>query len=913
MVAIPLLNTKLFIPPQRARERVVDRSRLIERLNAASGMRLILISAPAGFGKTTLLSEWIPHSERGVAWLSLDESDNDPVRFWTYFISALEMLKADLGASALSVLQAPEPPPIEVFLTTLLNDIAAFPDQFVLVLDDYHLIESTSIQEGLTFLLDHLPPNMQLMLTSRVDPPLPLARWRVRNQLAEIRIDDLRFTPDEAAIFLNQVMGLALTGADITALEGRTEGWIAGLQLAALSMQDRSDVAGFIAAFTGSHHFIVDYLTAEALRRQPAELQTFLLQTSILDRLCGPLCDAVTQQAGGQATLEQLEQTNVFTTRLDDDRQWFRYHQLFADVLRHEVQQAIGTAEVARLHQRASEWYEQHAFASEAIHHALAVGDNDRAARLIDQNTYAVLGRGEVSTLRRWLSALPDEVVRAQSSLSVAQAWVITLSGQVDAAESYVQAAEQALVSAPDSEVAGLQGQIAALRVQLAFNRGDLRQGIKLCQQALPRLSEDNVFVRGLLSLALGSMYRMNGNSEAAGEAYMQAYTLGQAIGHTMLALYGLVNSAELYDVQGHLHQAARAYQRALDLATDRDGRPLPIASAAHIGLGKIHREWNQLDLALSHLNAGLELGRRSGIEGLETDGSITLALVRQASGDAVGAHQALQRAAQIAEQHANTAVIVRVATFEARLGLRRGQPEIAARWAQTYNIRAEDELSDWLEIEHTTLARWLIAQGKAAEALHLLERLLNAAEAAGRTGRVIEVLALQALAFQSQSNSSRAQTALERALVLAEPEGYVRIFVDEGEPMRLLLERLRDAPSVPPTQSVGHGQGGKTSAFASERSAGASGKEYVRKLLAAFSPNIPPSALRSQSLIEPLSERELEVLRLVAAGKKNQEIAAELFVVVGTVKAHINAIYRKLDVNTRVQAVTKAKELDLI
>ncbi len=894
----PLLNTKLFIPPRRARASVVDRSRLIERLNAALESRLILISAPAGFGKTTLLSEWIPQSERRVAWLSLDESDNDPIRFWMYFVAALETLKTDLGIGALSVLQAPQPPPIEVFLTTLLNDIAAIPDSLVLVLDDYHIIESTAVQTGLTFLIDHLPPNMQLLLTSRVDPPLPLARWRVRNQLAEVRIDDLRFTPAEAAVFLNHTMGLSLAAEDIAALEECTEGWIAGLQLAALSMQGRSDLAGFIAAFTGSHHFIVDYLSAEALRRQSTEVQSFLLQTSILDRLCGPLCEAVTQQAGGQATLEQLEQTNVFTTRLDDERQWFCYHQLFADVLRHEAQQSIGTAEVARLHQRASKWYEQHAFASEAIQHALIAGDHDRAARLIVQNVYAALERGEVSTLRRWLSALPDEMVRAQPSLSVAQAWAIALSGQVAASEPYVQAAEQALASTSDPEAVELQGQIAALRAQLAFNQNDLQRAVELCQQALHYLPEENVFVRGAIILGLGNMYRMGSQTQAAGDAYAQAYTMGRTIGHTMLMLFGLVNAAELHDVQGHLHQAARDYQQAIELATDRDGRPLPIASAAQIGLGKIHREWNQLDRALSYLNAGLELGQRSGMEGLEIDYAITLALVKQASEDEAGAREALQRAAHVAQRHGNHAVIVRVATFEARLGLWQGHPEIATRWAETYNMRAEDELSDWLEIEHTTLARLLIAQGQTAEALRLLGRLLDATEAAGRTGRMIEVLALQALAFQAQADSSQAHAALERALSLAEPEGYVRIFVDEGEAMRFLI--LDCGLWI---EKQGRREDRKLLG-------------YVDKLLAAFKqPAVLQSELRNQKseMLDPLSPRELEVLRLMAAGKKNQEIADELFVVVGTVKAHINAIYRKLDVNTRVQAVTKAKELALI
>ncbi len=928
----PLLTTKLYIPPLRPNR--VPRPRLIDRLNQGLplGHRLTLISAPAGFGKTTLLSEWVHHlkDEGGmikgespasihpssfilhpskVAWLSLDEGDNDPVRFWTYFITALQTVQTGIGQSALAALKSPQPPStapasrsavewIESVLTALINELAVHRQRrpYILVLDDHHLIKTQLIHQTLTFLLDHLPPppvGLHLVIAGRADPPLPLPRLRARDQLTELRAPDLRFTPDETAAFLNQVMNLGLSANDVAALEARTEGWIAGLQLAALSMQDRTDVSGFIAAFTGSNRYILDYLVEEVLRQQPEDVQRFLLQTSILDRMTGPLSDALTGRTGGQVMLERLEQANLFIVPLAQDRTWYRYHHLFAQFLRSRLRQApTPSPAVSDLHGRASEWYEAHGLLAEAVKHALAGQNFERAAHLIEQTARQTVMGGEASTLLGWLEALPGEIIRSRPSLCLAQGWALVIAGQSDTAEPYVQAALQA-ASTTDAQI---RGEAAAIRSLVAVLKS-APQAIELAHQALEHLPADDLFLRSLVALNLGLAHDMRGDITAAGQAYSEASASGQAAGNILVHLMAIVQLADLKVLQGKLHEAATIYRQAIQLATE-PGKRLPIVATAHLSMGRLLYEWNDLDGATHHLTTCIELGQQWESTDISATGFVYLAHVRQAQADTAGAQALIRQAEQALQGDILSLPTISVArAYQVRLWLRQGNTEAATRlcssaiWAEEYQARQSGVSGYLAQIEGATRVRVLMAQGKPELAIGLLDSLLQAAEAAGQTGYVIELLVLQALVLEAQGQSPQAITTLHRALTLAAPADYVRTFVDEGASMAILLNRMKN-------------EGGRM-------------KEYVGKLLAAFTPAVRRPVQQSypvqQPLIEFLSKRELEVLRLIAAGLSNREIAQELVITVGTVKRHVHHIYGKLEVHSRTQALAKARELGLL
>jgi len=909
----PLLTTKLYIPPVRLE--LVSRPRLIERLNAALDRKLTLISAQAGFGKTTLLSEWVLKCGCPVAWVSLDESDNDLARYLAYFVAALQTIEADIGEGALSAFQAPQPPPIESVLTGLINEIAVVREKFVLVLDDYHVIEAQPIHDALTFLLDHLPPQMHLVIATRVDPPLPIARLRGRGQLTELRQTDLRFTLDEVAEFLNQVMGLELSADDVAALASRTEGWIAGLQMAAVSMQGREDIAGFIQAFTGSSRYILDYLVEEVLQRQPDSVQAFLLQTAILDRLTGPLCDAVTGQDGSQAILNRMERANLFIVPLDEERRWYRYHHLFAELLRQRLHQTYPDL-VPTLHRRASEWYEQSGHMAAAIDHALSAEDFERAAHLIEQVAEPTLMRSEFATFLSWVEALPNDVIRARPLLCVYHAGMLLLSGHpLEVVEARLQEAVEA------DTASSVSGEVAVFRALIATYQGETRQSTELAHRALELLPEDRLFLRSLVAGFLGLNYFYSGDVVAATQALDEAARISQQAGNLMNAVLALCHLAELSMIQGQLYEAQAFYDRALKLAVDGQGRPRPIAGMALIGLGMLVREWNDLEAATRHLMQGIELTKKWGEVGA-IQGYIALARVKQVQGDVGGAREAIQTARQLAVQFdAMEMDDLLVAMQEAQLWVAQGNLEAAVCWVEERGLapsacparpersrgkqsRMEVEGLDrdadsgrveeaggasplLRTLEHITLARVYIAQGRPDEALEVLKPLLQRAESAGWIGFVIEILALQALALQGQGDILPAVTALERALSLAEPEGYVRIFVDEDEPMADLL-RHTASRGIAPT--------------------------YVAKLLAAFEVEglaVSPSNL--QPLIEPLSERELEVLRLLTTHLSSTEIADELVISVNTVRSHIKSIYSKLNVHSRMDAVQRARELELL
>ena len=916
-----LLVTKLAIPPVRSD--LVARSRLTNHLQLGIQRPLTLIAAPAGFGKTTAVSTWLEHAPVSAAWVSLERDDDDLTRFWAYVFTALERVHPGSGKPALTLLQAPysqQPPPIETILIVWINGLAALPHEMVLVLDDYHWITAQPIHQSLTFLLDHLPPQLRLVLITRADPPLPLAGLRARGHVTEIRATDLRFTSQEAAAFLTSTLGLTLSMEDMAALEARMEGWIAGLQLAALSMQGRSDLPGFLATFTGSHRYIIGYLVEEVLDRQPKPVQSFLLQTSILKRLEGSLCEAVlgeaSREGSGQTMLEQVEQANLFLLPLDEERRWYRYHPLFAEALRHRLQQSQRDL-MPELHRRASHWYEQHGLMGEAVHHALAGDDLGQAARLTEQAVELLTKRGELATLRAWLAALPDELVRSRVELCLWQGWLLTQDGQFDAAERLLLELEQRLQpGVTDSSLAAASGavplppldgpqrpveyvgRVAATRAYIAFRRGDASRTIELALEALEHLSE-NQMTRCLVAWYLGIAYLWHGNLAAGAAALTKARAISQAAGNSYVAFMATFELAQTQVRQGHLHQANQSYQQALDLGAAQGVR-LAATGPAYVGIGELQREWNHLDMAAHSLQEGITLCQQTGNTAILLLGYIALARVRQAQGETAEADALIQQIAQrLRTANLPPLNAAPLAAWHARLSLTQGDIALAARWVQQRQVRVEDELRSPREIEYQTLARVLIAQQRPDEALSLLGRLLDLAEREGRVGNALEIVVLQAVASQACGDDARAQGLLSRALCQAEPEGYIRLFVDEGIPIARLLVQMR-----------GHRGSNQCGSFA-----------YRERLLALLGRASPEGAPHPVGAVagpgvspfgETLSERELEVLRLIVAGCSNQEIADRLVIAVSTVKWYVNAIYGKLQVASRTQAIARARELNI-
>lgn len=900
----PLLATKLFIPPSRSNR--VPRPRLIEQLSIPRP--LTLIAAPAGFGKTTLLSDWIPQSQYCVTWLSLDEDDNDPIRFWVYVVVTLQKLRANLGEGALALLQSPQPPPVTAILSALINEISSFPDNFSIVLDDYHLIKTQSIHEGLTFLFDHLPPQMHIILTTRADPPLPLSRLRARNQLTELRAEDLRFTSDEAAMFLNEVMGLRLSADNIAMLESRTEGWIAGLQLAALSMQGREDVSGFIQAFSGSHRHVLTYLAEEVLEQRPDGTLIFLLQTSILDRLCGPLCDAVTGESDGQMLLQKLEQANLFIVPLDDKGQWYRYHHLFAEVLQSRLQQTQPDL-VPELHHRASRWFEQNALNAEAIEHASRGKDWACATRLIEANMENAQLHGEMVTVLRWLNALPDEAIHARPTLGLAHAWLLVLVDEFKTAERRLTAAEQALRTDPtlDSAAqAALLGQVAAVReVNALMLEYPGKVTIAAGREALALLPEDDLARRGFVLNIMGcAQYLQLGDMQAAERSFEESIQFSRAAGDTFTQLLCYAHLAQMRPIWGRLRAAEMPCEELLRLAGKPGWEHVPAAGLARVMHGRVLYERNDLSGALEALTAGIVEVEGYSLARPAIVGRILLACVQLALGDLSEARKLLEHTWATIQKNHLKQITMPVAAYRARLLLAFGNLEKATKWARETESTIGEPLDPALEYEHITLARVWLKQGRLTEARQLSARLLLPAEQAGRMGRVIELLALQVTIHLAEKEDAVAKAALERALTLAEPEDYVRTFVDEGEPMEEAIRILRseigkhkDATEVQTRLMI-----------------------YADKLLEAFRDNAPKIQIETtnfpviqDSLVDPLSARELEVLHLIAEGLSNDAIARKLFLAVSTVKVHLKHIYSKLDVNSRTQAVLRLRELNLI
>jgi LuxR family maltose regulon positive regulatory protein len=916
-MSLELLSTKLFTPP--VRKNLVPRPRLTEQLSKGLECKLTHISAPPGFGKTTLVSEWVASCKRPVAWLSMDEGDNDPVRFLSYLVAALQTIKAGIGEGVSAVLQSPQPPPTEAILTALLNEITTIPDNFIFVLDDYHVIDSQPVDNVLTFLLEHLPPRMHLVIATREDPHLPLARLRARGQLIELRAANLRFTPAEAAEFLNQVMDLNLSAEDVAALEARTEGWIAGLQLAAISMQGRSDTASFIQAFTGSHRFVLDYLVEEVLKHQPEPVRSFLLQTSILDRLCAPLCNAVTEREVSKEMLDVLERSNLFLIPLDDQRQWYRYHHLFAEVLQARLLDEQPD-QVFSLHQRASEWYEHNDSVADAIRHALAAKDFERAATLIELAVPKMRRNRQEATHTElgWLKALPNELVHFRPVLNIAYAYALFGDGELETIETRLRDAEWWLDPTTDTagmvvvdkeEFRRLPGMIGLLRAAQALARDDMLEAAKNARRVLDLAPEDAHLMLGGAASVLGLAAWANGNLDAARRMTVDGMENVRLAGYISSAIGGSIVLADIQIAQGRLHEAMTTYERGLQWATAAGAPIMRGAADMHVGMSALHCEHNDLKTATQHLLTSQALGDLAGLQQNPYRWCAAMARIRKAQGDLDGALDLLDQAERLYD--GNFSPNIRpVATRKVRVWVVQGRLGEAMGWARTQGLSVENELSYLHEFDHITLARVLLARYQSdcanrsfLETMGLLDRLLKAAQEGGRQGSVIEILVLQAIALHMQGDLPASLKPLQLALTLAEPEGYVRMFMDEGPPMAQLLLEAASRGIMP--SYIGK----LLAAFESEKR-----KSDDQSPLPATQPLIEPDARPAKSmLIEPLSQRELKILQLIALGLSNREIAERLFLALDTVKGHNRIIFDKLQVQSRTEAVARARELGLL
>ncbi|HEY2521429.1 MAG TPA: LuxR C-terminal-related transcriptional regulator [Streptosporangiaceae bacterium] len=913
-----LLGTKLNVPGLRPD--LVPRPRLEQRLDESQGRGLILACAPAGYGKTVLLADWVRRGRRPVAWLSLDAGDNDPVRFWRHTVAALDRVRPGISERLVPLLGPPPPPSFEPLVTALINEVADQPDPdapLLLVLDDYHVISSLLVHESLGFLLEHRPPGLRLALTSRSDPPLALARLRARGQLTELRAADLRFTPDEAAVLLAQVTaapGEARPEAPLpdtiaAALAARTEGWAAGLQLAALSLRGQPDAAGFTAAFTGSHRHILDFLTEEVLEQQPDRQREFLLETSVLERLSGQLCDAVTGRPGSQARLEQIERAGLFLVPLDEVRGWWRYHHLFADLLRARLQQEA-PERAAELHRRAAGWYAEQGLPDEAIRHAVAAGEMTWAARLIEQHFDAAHSlRGEAATVRRWLAPLPADLVRSRPRLLLAQAVPAAVGGRLEEAEQLVEAAERApagtgaepfepTIGRAGSLLVNVPALIALARGFLAQLHGDARGTAGFGSRALAESEPDQWILRSVAHGQLAVAGWLDGHLAEAERGFADSIAGRRAVGLPTWEAWASFELAQVQLAQGRLDAAERTGQQALDAVAGADLGSLPAAGPAHVGLAGVAFQRNDVDRARENLAQGIALCRSFVYAMPLAMGLATLAWVRQADGDAAGARAAMDEAVQ--GTPGPPGVLNPIPALWARLVLAQGDLAAAVRWTQEHGLHEDDPADYAREPAQLVLARVLLAQGRPGPALALLERLYTAAAGQDRAGSLIEIGVLRALARAAAGDADRALQALAEALTLACPQGYVRIFADEGAPMAALLAQLSAAQRPGDTNT--NVPGGYLSQLQRALGAPATVPDPGR----AGVPAVP-------GLIDQLTRRELEVLEMLAAGRSNQAIASGLVVTLDTVKKHVSHIRGKLGAANRTEAVARARDLGLI
>lgn len=882
-MSTPLLTTKLYIPPAPAQ--LILRPRLLRRLDAGLDVKLTLLSAAPGFGKTTLLSQWIQQKRLRVAWISLDAGDNDLRLFLSYLVAGLQGVDPEVGVSTRELLDTPQALPAESILTTLLNEISRRAERYVVVLDDFHAIEAPPVLAAVGFLLDHLPPHLHLILSGREDPPLALARLRVQNQLVEIRAADLRLTREETAQYLNAAMQLGLAPADLEALESRTEGWAAGLQMACLGLRARADRAEFIASFRGTQRFVMEYLTEQVLQRQPPRIRQFLLATSILPRLCAPLGEAVTGFPESAAILERLDRSNLFLVPLDEEERWYRYHPLFADHLRsrleHEQPQAA-----AELHRKAGAWYAAHGEISPALDHALAGEDFETAARLLERAGGDLLATGGWGMLTHWLHRLPAEMLsRPQLALYLASAQVLT--GRLQDVDQSLSAVERAV--AQETLDAGTRlrwrGQMAAVKSRAAYLRGEAPRAIQEARAALELVPAEDRTTRGILAITLGSSLILEGELEEAGRVLAEAEGINRAAGNVLFAADASGSLGQIWEAQGHLGRAAEAYRGILQAAGPRID---PNVVAAHLNLGNVLYEWYRLEESEQHLQISLDLSEQMHLRDATLFSLLWLARVKRARGDREEAAALLRRAEFELRDFPESIVQEYASAVMARLALADGRdPESILRKPQGLPV---DPLPGtnlfFRKLEYLTQARLLLQRGEWNAAGQFLDRLAAAADSAGLAGSQVEILALQALACLDRGDGAGAAAALREAVKRGEPEGYVATFVELGAPMRELLRRI----SLPGVSS-----------------------DYAARLASCLEKDRRPTAPAAALPGEVLSARELEVLRLVAAGKSNAQIARELVLATGTVKKHISNLCGKLGAQNRTECVARARARRLV
>ncbi len=912
--ANPILPSKLYIPPFK--KEFVSRARLLKQLNAGLARKLTLVSAPAGYGKSTTISEWVGQAGKPVAWLSLDKSDNDPSRFWSYFVAALRTIPGLedvwVGGDIFDPRQTPSIPDNETFLANLIIAIISISERFVLILDDLQAITEAGILDDLFFLLENLPPGpkgMHLVIASRSDPPWPLARLRANNEITEIRVRELCFTIDETAAFLNDVMGLTLSAGEIVELDQHTEGWIAGLQLAAISMQGREDFSGFLDAFTGSHRFVLDYLIEEVLSRQTPEILDFLVKTSILERMTEGLCDAVTGNCNGENILLQLERANLFLVALDDQRTWYRYHNLFADLLQKQLRTRY-SEQIATLHRQASQWYAQAGSAREAVAHALNTDDWDFAAAQVEEFVLDLIQHGEMTLLQHWMCSLPEEKIRQSPILCVAQAWAAAQYASVELAEDLLAQAEAALENEPsgnghfDPQVYKMiSGQIAVLQVVIARLRGDsTHRQQALVQEALDQLPADDAASRATLFLRLGFSYLDLGKDEEADRTFSQAYRLGQSGSNyyaAHVANYGRMVIARRH---GNLHELAAICRQTLDASTAYDEQQRSLNGFAHIMSGSLYYEWNNLDEAERLLVQGIDLVEQAGMAELLIKGHYTMACLNAARGKT----EPLPELREIAKNghpgltHYAASLRVRLHLLSTPQSKNTQFTAETTQWAEAQQLDFRGRPAyDWEMREKLIYARVLCRQYESQPSSRLkagLEQVLDFIQGQCHPldelnwwGTLVEVYIVIALIMHNLERKAEALTALKQALDFAETQGFLRAFLDEGQPMRALLHlALADGKH----------------------------KEYSREILAAFDSQTPSSRSitphQPDNLTESLSAREMQVLRLLNTRLSVPEIAEEIHLAPTTVRTHVQHIYQKLGVHGRIEALQRAEKLGL-
>ena len=900
-----LLPTKFTIPPLL--DQLVERNRLTELLNEGVRGKLCIVSAPAGFGKTTLLCDWLRKFKTPVAWLSLDEQDNDLIRFFVYFITAMQRIDGSIGRDILSALRAVHPPSIEQLLIKLISEINNLENDFILILDDFHIVTDQSIFDALRFLLEHLPHKMHIIISGRVDPPLPLARFRVKGQMTEIRSGNLRFSRDEAEFYLNDLMDLGLSSEQIDALEVRTEGWIASIMLAAQSLRGRSDKHDFVEDFSGSNRYIMDYLIDEVMSQQSKEVQAFLYQTSILGSFCANLCDDVLEISNSRQIIKQLEQSNLFLISLDENRSWFRYHNLFTDFLEHR-QNEKNPEILSVLHRRASQWYETNGQVDEAVGHALLSGDLERVATLVEETAASLTIRKELNKLLRWIDFIPENLRRNHPLLCVYHAWALLFTAQLEAVEPTLMIAEASQHLVQQTPISAF---VTTIRAFQATHSWDSEKAILLSKRALKQMSsvpsdQSTLIHQGAATINLADNYRISGDLTKARQLYTEAIALNQKADNIFAMLGAFWSLGDVAKTQGQLRRAVDIYKRGLQAAAtwldqnEHEGVPLLATEDLHLRLGAVLYQLNDLTGVAKHVQRANEL-----FELEETWerllGYKMMAYLHQATGEYNAALDMLNKSNEIFEglNFQKLYPFQDPLLIDLYIILSREVPGMAyllqevEDWIKTCLLKPDDVFDYSHVFEYRQLSRGLVAVGRADEALPLLDRLIEASHTGDRRGDAIEFLTIQAMAQFSLGNTASALTALGQAFTMAEPEGYIRVFADEGQPMMSLLKEAK-ARGVTP--------------------------RYVDQLLAAFplgmegSRTSQRSATTSSSqIVEPLSEREVEVLRLLAAGLKYDEIGDQLFISLNTVRTHIKNIYSKFNVSSRTEALIHARDLYLV